>query len=60
MLVGTIEYFSKSHIPTREYEDEEHPFGWMEDGIFNLFDYEARLYHWCPEDEIVNVSDGLR
>jgi len=38
LLVGTTEYFAKSHVLQREYEDEEHPFGWMQDGVLELFD----------------------
>jgi hypothetical protein len=35
LLVGTVEYFAKSHVRKREYdaEEEEHPFGWMQDGV---------------------------
>ena len=44
LLVGTTEYFSKNHVLKREYEGEKCPFGWMQDGVFDLFDREARLY----------------
>lgn len=59
LLVGTVEYFSKSHILKREYEDEEHPFGWMQDGVFELFEDEGRLYRWQTEDELVDVVEEL-
>jgi hypothetical protein len=36
-LVGTTEFFAKSHVLKRVYADEEHPFGWMQDGVFELF-----------------------
>ena len=52
LLVGTAEYFAKSHVLKREYEDEEYPFGWMQDGVFELFEREGRLYHWETEEEI--------
>jgi len=41
LLVGTTEFFAKSHVLKREYEDEEHPFGWMQDGVFELFEREG-------------------
>ncbi len=59
LLVGTTEYFSKSHVLKREYEDEEHPFGWMQDGVFELFDQEGRLYRWHTEEELVDVTEQL-
>ena len=43
LLVGTTEFFAKSYVLKREYEDEEHPFGWMQDGVFELFEQEGRL-----------------
>jgi hypothetical protein len=59
LLVGTTEYFAKSHVLKREYEDEDHPFGWMQDGVFELFDQEGRLYRWQTEEELVEVTDDL-
>jgi hypothetical protein len=59
LLVGTTEFFAKSHVLKREYEDEEHPFGWMQDGVFELFDREGRLYRWQTEEELVDVSEDL-
>ncbi|QSG08156.1 hypothetical protein [Halapricum desulfuricans] len=58
LLVGTTEYFSKSHVLKREYEDA-HPFGWMQDGVFELFDREGRLYRWQTEEDLVDVSETL-
>ncbi len=59
LLVGTTEYFSKSHVLKREYEDKEHPFGWMQDGVFELFDQVGRLYRWQTEDELVESAEKL-
>ena len=59
LLVGTAEYFAKSHVLKREYEDEEHPFGWMQDGVFELFEQEGRLYHWQTEEQLVDVTEEL-
>jgi len=59
LLVGTSEYFAKSHVLKREYEDEEHPFGWMQDGVFELFEQEGRLYHWQTEEQLVDVTEEL-
>ncbi|USZ67407.1 hypothetical protein NGM10_11790 [Halorussus salilacus] len=59
LLVGTTEYFSKSHVLKREYEDEEHPFGWMQDGVFELFDREGQLYRWRTEPDLVEATDEL-
>ncbi|WP_136688452.1 hypothetical protein [Halorhabdus amylolytica] len=59
LLVGTTEYFSKSHVLKREYDDTEHPFGWMQDGVFELFEHEGRLYRWRTEDELVSAGESL-
>ncbi|MFC6942645.1 hypothetical protein ACFQE8_22230 [Salinirubellus sp. GCM10025818] len=59
LLVGTIEYFAKSYVLKREYEDEDQPFGWMQDGVFELFDAEGRLYRWRTEDDLVEVTGEL-
>jgi hypothetical protein len=49
----------KRHVLKREYEDEKHPFGWMQDGVFELFDREKRLYSWQTEEELVDVTAEL-
>ena len=59
LLVGTTEYFSKSHVLKREYEGETHPFGWMQDGVFELFEQKGRLYRWQTDEELVNASEKL-
>lgn len=59
LLVGTIEYFSKSYILKRVYENEEHPFGWMQDGVFYLFEREGRLYRWRTEEALVAIAEEL-
>lgn len=58
LLVGTVEYFDKSHVLKREYEDDD-AFGWMQSGVFELLDEEGRLYRWCSEDELVEVTGDL-
>ncbi|NUC72354.1 hypothetical protein HTZ84_08525 [Haloterrigena sp. SYSU A558-1] len=54
LLAGTEEYFEKTHVLKRAYPDadEDHPYGWMEDGVFELFESEGRLYEWRTEDEL--------
>lgn len=59
LLVGTVEYFSKSHVLKREYEDETHPFGWMQDGVFELFEQAGRLHRWTTEDDLVESVEEL-
>jgi len=59
LLVGTTDYFSKSHVLKRECGDEDHPFGWMQDGVFELFDREGRLYRWQTEAGLVDVTEEL-
>ncbi|WP_280537576.1 hypothetical protein [Halopenitus sp. POP-27] len=59
LLVGTTEYFAKSHVLKREYEDEANSFGWMQDGVFELFDQDGRLYRWQTEDQLVDVTVEL-
>ena len=59
LLVGTVEYFSKSYILKREYRNEKNPFGWMQDGVFELFDQQKRLHRWRTEEELVEVTEAL-
>jgi len=59
LLVGTTEYFAKSHVLKRDYEDEANPFGWMQDGVFDLFDQDGRLYRWQTEADLVDVTEDL-
>lgn len=59
LLVGTTEYFTKSHVLKRKYEDEDRPFGWMQDGVFEFFEDEGRLYRWRTEGELVDVTGEL-
>lgn len=59
LLVGTVEYFSKSHVLKREYEDEANPFGWMQDGVFDLFEQDGRLYRWQTDEDLVAVTGEL-
>jgi len=59
LLVGTVEYFEKSHVLKREYDDEAHPFGWMQDGVFELLDEAGRLHRWRTEAELVDVAEQL-
>ena len=59
LLVGTVEYFAKSHVLKRDYEDEDQLFGWMQDGIFELFDQQGRLYRWQTEEELVDATGEL-
>ncbi|WP_049972688.1 hypothetical protein [Haladaptatus cibarius] len=59
LLVGTTEYFSKSHVLKREYEDEDHPFGWMQDGVFDRFENEGRLYRWRTDDDLLETTESL-
>jgi hypothetical protein len=59
LLVGTVEYFAKSHVLKRDYEDEDQLFGWMQDGVFELFDQEGRLYRWQTEEGLVDATGEL-
>ncbi|SEH61736.1 hypothetical protein SAMN05192561_11336 [Halopenitus malekzadehii] len=59
LLVGTTEYFSKTHVLKRVYDDEGHPFGWMQDGVFELFDRDGRLYRWQSEETLIAVTESL-
>ena len=59
LLVGTTEFFTKSHVLKRVYEDDEYPFGWMQDGVFELFEQKGRLYRWKIEEELVDATEEL-
>ncbi|QLG26556.1 hypothetical protein HUG10_02935 [Halorarum halophilum] len=59
LLVGTVEYFAKSYVLKREYEDETNPFGWMQDGVFDLFDQDGRLYRWQTDEDLVAMTGEL-
>ena len=57
LLVDTTEFFAKSHVLKREYKNEEHPFGWIQDGFSELFDREERLCRWQTEGELADVTE---
>ena len=59
LLVGTSEYFATSHVLKREDEDEEHPFGSMQDGVSELFERKGLLYHWQTEEQLGGVTEEL-
>ncbi|WP_254546075.1 hypothetical protein [Halomarina pelagica] len=59
LLVGTVEYFAKSHVLKREYEDEDHPFGWMQNGVFELLEDGGRLYRWRTDEDLVDAVENL-
>ncbi|MXV62323.1 hypothetical protein GS429_09665 [Natronorubrum sp. JWXQ-INN-674] len=61
LVVGTEEYFEKSHVLKRTYPDtdEEHPYGWMEDSVFELLEEDGRLYQWETEAELVAAVEAL-
>ena len=59
LLVGTEEYFGKSHVLKREYPDGNDPFSWMEDGVFDLLDDEDRLYRWRTEADLVEAAGEI-
>ncbi|ELY38574.1 hypothetical protein [Natronorubrum tibetense] len=60
LLVGSEEYFEKSYVLKRTYPDadEDHPYGWMEDGVFELLEDEGRLHEWRTDEELLeSVAD---
>ncbi|ELY62037.1 hypothetical protein [Natronolimnohabitans innermongolicus] len=61
LLVGTEAYYEKSHVLKREYPeaDADHPYGWMEDGVFELLEADDRLYGWRTEDDLLEAVDQL-
>lgn len=59
LLIGATEYFSKSYVLKREYEEDEMPLGWMQEGVFDLFEREGKLYRWQTEEDLVDVTDEL-
>jgi hypothetical protein len=62
LLVGTEEYFEKSHVCKREYPDDEHdgdPFSWMERGVFELLGDDGRLYRWRTEEELIEAAGAI-
>ncbi|WP_440769213.1 hypothetical protein [Natronorubrum sp. DTA28] len=61
LLVGSEEYYEKSHVLKREYpdSDEAHPYGWMEDGVFELLESDGRLHRWETEDDLLEAVEAL-
>ncbi|QSW98612.1 hypothetical protein [Haloterrigena alkaliphila] len=61
LLAGTEEYFEKTHVLKRAYPDadEAHPYGWMEDGVFDLLEAEGRLYEWRTEEDLLEVVEEI-
>lgn len=61
LLAGTEEYFAKTHVLKRTYPDAEadHPYGWMEDGVFDLLEGDDRLYRWETEADLLEATEAL-
>ncbi|QCS42992.1 hypothetical protein [Natrinema versiforme] len=61
LLAGTEEYFEKTHVLKRTYPDAEadHPYGWMEDGVFDLLEANDRLYRWETESDLREAAERL-
>ncbi|ADD06906.1 uncharacterized protein Nmag_3356 [Natrialba magadii ATCC 43099] len=61
LLAGTTEFFEKSYVLKREYPDteEDHPFGWMQDGVFELLESEGRLHRWETEADLTEAAEKL-
>jgi hypothetical protein len=59
LLAGTEEYLEKTHVLKREYPDEECPYDWMQDGVFELLEKNRRLYRWETESELIEAVEGL-
>lgn len=59
LLAGTEEYFEKTHVLKREYPDEDRPYNWMTDGVFDLLEDEGRLYRWETEEDLVEATRQL-
>ncbi|MDF9746460.1 hypothetical protein [Natrinema salsiterrestre] len=59
LLAGTEEYFEKTHVLKRTYPDEDRPYNWMQDGVFDLLEKNGRLYRWETESELIEAVEGL-
>ncbi|WP_254763563.1 hypothetical protein [Natrinema marinum] len=59
LLAGTTEYFEKTHVLKRTYPEDDRPYGWMEDGVFDLLETEERLYRWETEADLVEAAESL-
>ncbi|SEV95953.1 hypothetical protein [Natrinema salifodinae] len=61
LLAGAEEYFEKTHVLKREYPDadEDRPYDWMQDGVFDLLDAADRLHRWETEPDLVAAADRL-
>lgn len=61
LLVGTEEYFEKSYVLKRTYPDlnADYPYGWMEDGVFELLAADDRLHEWRTADELVETVEQI-
>jgi len=59
LLIGSEEYVSKSVVLKREYPDADRPFGWMQDGVFELLEAEGRLHRWETEADLVDAVDAI-
>jgi len=57
LFVGTEEYFPKSYVLKREYDDDA--FDWMQQGVFELLESEGRLYTWETEEELAEAVERL-
>ena len=58
LFVAEESYFEKTHVLQREYDDNW-PYSWMQEGIFELLECNGRLYTWKNEDELAVTAEKI-
>lgn len=56
LLVGRGAFFEKTTLLKRRYPDTDRPYGWMEDGVFELLERAGRLHEWRTEPELIAAT----
>lgn len=56
LLVGRGAFFEKTTLLKRRYPDADRPYGWMEDGVFELLERAGRLHEWRTESDLVGST----
>lgn len=52
MLITFTRYFERSRLLKRSYADETEHYSWMSSsGVFEMFEYENRLWEWRTDEE---------
>ncbi len=61
MVIAVTHYFDDCYLLKRAYSKDHEHYGWMlTNGVFEMFEYEDRLWEWRTDEEFETaVGDVL-